>query len=367
MPSPVSPNNGELKFHRLADELRRDILASTWPPGAKLPTDVQLRADTGLALSTIRRAYNLLESQGFVVRRQGAGTFVAEQIVRAGVEGMTIGALVPVTHLYYGEVMRGIETELNAARVGLRFAIHDYDEKAERRRIDDFTTAGVDGLIVVPAGFEHELDLDRVRAFMELPVPVVLLERMPATESPATAIEYVCSDHAGGAFDAVRHLASLGHSRIALLAREEAPSLTGVQRGFHQALAHLRIGGIEIRHSAADWPTRVEHAVAGAQREDCTAALVLGDREATLLLDGARRMGVDVPRDLALVSYDDDIADIAAVPLTAVSPAKHRMGVLAGRIMVQRLQGGDSGPVHQVRLRPRVVVRRSCGAHLSLA
>ncbi|MFQ4147553.1 substrate-binding domain-containing protein [Arthrobacter sp. LAPM80] len=48
------------------------------------------------------------------------------------------------------------------------------------------------------------------------------------------------------------------------------------------------------------------------------------------------------------------------VPLTAVSPAKHRMGRMAAEILLRCLVEADACPIHQVRLRPRLVVRESC-------
>ncbi|UFU05958.1 substrate-binding domain-containing protein [Ruania halotolerans] len=80
------------------------------------------------------------------------------------------------------------------------------------------------------------------------------------------------------------------------------------------------------------------------------------------MLGAARRRGLRVPEDLALVSYDDELADVADVPLTSVAPAKYRVGKLAAEILLRRITDGDAGPVHQVQLRPRIVIRDSCGA-----
>jgi GntR family transcriptional regulator, arabinose operon transcriptional repressor len=92
-----------------------------------------------------------------------------------------------------------------------------------------------------------------------------------------------------------------------------------------------------------------------------TGVVSLGDREATMLLSAARRAGVSVPGQLAIVAYDDDIADLADVPLTAVSPPKYHLGRLAAELLLRRLAEPDL-PRHQVRLRPSIVVRDSCGA-----
>ncbi|MGA4670924.1 substrate-binding domain-containing protein [Propionibacteriaceae bacterium Y1923] len=352
-----------LKYQRLADDLRRDILASVWVQGAKLPTDDELQRERGVALSTVRRAYDVLVAEGLVERRQGAGTFVATRAAPGAGGSVTIGVLVPTTQLYYGQVMQGIEAQLSMGRAGLRFATYQYDSAEEDRRIADLLAAGVDALIVVPTLTTGD-PRARIAALRALPVPVVLMERQPPRDDPGEASEFVCSDHAGGAFDAVQHLAGLGHRRIAMLGRGDAATCAGVRAGYRAALQQSaeRLDGIEIVHANDEWPRRIDRALAELGEAGCTAALVFGDREATLLLHAAARAGLSVPGDLAVVSYDDEFADLAPVPLTAVAPPKHRLGQVAARLALQRLQEGDNGPLEQVLLRPRLVVRDSCGA-----
>ena len=90
--------------------------------------------------------------------------------------------------------------------------------------------------------------------------------------------------------------------------------------------------------------------------------MCLGDREASGLVGVARRAGLDVPGDLAVVAYDDEVADLAEVPLTAVRPPKEELGRLAAQLLLRRLRLGPDAARHQVRIKPAVVVRDSCGA-----
>ncbi|MBC9725450.1 substrate-binding domain-containing protein [Streptomyces sp. TRM68367] len=80
-----------------------------------------------------------------------------------------------------------------------------------------------------------------------------------------------------------------------------------------------------------------------------------------------RTRGLRAPEDLALIAYDDEIASLADVPLTAVAPPKHELGERAARILLDRLDIPDpaAGPVHQLFLQPRLIVRASCGFHAS--
>jgi GntR family transcriptional regulator len=63
----------------IRDDLRVRISAGEWSPGGRLPSEADLAARYGVARMTIRQAVGALASEGIVVRRQGLGTFAAEQ------------------------------------------------------------------------------------------------------------------------------------------------------------------------------------------------------------------------------------------------------------------------------------------------
>ncbi|MEV7619702.1 substrate-binding domain-containing protein [Microbacterium sp. NPDC089321] len=353
-----------LKFEVLADQLRRGILAGTWTAGQKLPTEQELSKETGLSLTTVRRAFDELVAERIVVRRQGAGSFVAHARPREQNARRRIGVLLPDTQLYYPRVLQGIDESLSAAGASLQLATYRYRPEREDEAIASLLDAGVDGLLLAPTLTGLEAPFERAQELLALPVPVVLVERSLQELGPADTTEHVCSDHAGGAFDAVRHLARLGHTRIALLTRSRTVTESGVIQGYRRAIDDLGLpAGLEFSQSKAEWVADAASSALRAVRDfEATAALVFGDREATMLEGAAHRDGISIPDDLAMVSYDDEVADLAGVPLTAVAPPKYRIGRMAGDIMLRRLVEGDECPLHQIRLRPRIVIRRSCGA-----
>lgn len=366
-----------LKFQDLSDDLRRDIIAGTWAVGTKLPTEQQLATETGLSLTTVRRAFEDLVGKGLVVRRQGAGSFVAPQRAQKR-SRFVIGVLLPDTQLYYPRVLQGIEEHLSAHGASLQLSTYHYDFTRENASIQFLLDAGVDGLILVPTLTGLDNPQARAAELMALPVPVVLLERSLDDLGPGDLTEHVCSDHQGGAYDAVMHLHRLGHRKIGLLtraneaARSSNPTQAAVIAGYTAAMAALGLSGSGSAGSGAgmafsatkpEWEAdQAEHMFELLAGSGATAALVFGDREAALLEGAASRHGIRVPEDLALVSYDDEMADLARIPLTAVSPAKHRLGVMAADVLLRRLTEGDACPLYQIRLRPRIVVRDSCGS-----
>ncbi|MFD2010922.1 GntR family transcriptional regulator [Streptomyces narbonensis] len=360
-----TPASGrELKFRALMAELRRGILDGTWPPGSKLPTERALATETGLSVTTVRRAYEDLVALGLVERRQGAGTFAAHRPERGGTGRRIVGVLVPDTTFYYPRVLQGIEKELAADGARLVLACSHYDPVEEDAAVERLLSDGVHGLLLVPSLHTATDPGRRAEELLALPVPAVLVERRLAAHGPGDATEHVCTDHEGGAYDAVRHLHGLGHERIGLVARTDAPTTAPIESGFARALADLGLPAPPPyeRDVMAHWdPDRADRALAALRAAGVTAALCFGDREAALMLGAVRRAGLRVPEDLAMISYDNEFADVAETPLTAVSPPKYQLGRLAAQILLRRLAEGDAAPLHQVQLRPRLVVRASCG------
>jgi DNA-binding LacI/PurR family transcriptional regulator len=87
------------------------------------------------------------------------------------------------------------------------------------------------------------------------------------------------------------------------------------------------------------------------------------DFHASRLVEIALDRGLRVPEDLAIIAYDDENAELAIVPLTAVSAPGRELGELALRMLFERIRSDDPralSPRH-IQLVPRLVVRESCG------
>src|SRR3954470_15775280 len=65
-------------YLRIADELRRRIAEHEWTPGDRLPSRAQIAQECAVGENVVRRAQELLISQGILEGRAGSGTYVAE-------------------------------------------------------------------------------------------------------------------------------------------------------------------------------------------------------------------------------------------------------------------------------------------------
>jgi len=76
---PISPAADGPLYQQIVDRLKREVSEGRLKPGAALPSFRQLAEDLLVSVITVKRAYEELEREGIIFRRQGLGTFVSEQ------------------------------------------------------------------------------------------------------------------------------------------------------------------------------------------------------------------------------------------------------------------------------------------------
>lgn len=79
--SPVKAEHSTA-YARVADAVRRAIADGRYRPGTRLPTQLELSRSFGVSRITVVRALQVLDTEGWIERRQGVGTFVARRDTR---------------------------------------------------------------------------------------------------------------------------------------------------------------------------------------------------------------------------------------------------------------------------------------------
>lgn len=161
----------------------------------------------------------------------------------------------------------------------------------------------------------------------------------------------VCSDHWYGMQLAVRHLTDLGHRRIVLAARDDSPTARALRKAFKEISADLE-DAITVRSS----PDTGLVSVLRAHR--ATAAVLHGDVDALMLVQQLTDAGIKVPGRCSVVAYDDVVAALGSIPLTAVAPPKTDVGKAAAELLLRQLNHTAS-TTERVELLPELKIRSS--------
>jgi DNA-binding LacI/PurR family transcriptional regulator len=172
---------------------------------------------------------------------------------------------------------------------------------------------------------------------------------------------WVDVDNAAGTSAAVRHVAGLGHRRVAFIGWPEGSGVGDERcRGFLTAAQEASLDVVAVERAA----DVMAHGRALADRllaaPESPTAIVCASDVLALGCDAAvRTAGLQPGRDVAICGFDDSpAASLAAVSLTSVRQPLDAAGEAVVRLLVDRLRDPDA-PDEQIVLEPRLVVRHS--------
>jgi LacI family transcriptional regulator len=301
--------------------------------------------ESGVNSATATRVITAIDQLGF--RRN-----LSARNLRRGTETGTIGLILEdLANPFYSVLTRAAEEVARLHGRQVLTGSSDENPARERELALEFCSRRVDGLIVVPAGHQHGYLAQEINAG----TPAVFVDR-PAGNVEA---DTVLVDNVGGTAQAVRHLASHGHQRVAFLG--DAPEIHTADerlRGFREGCAQAGIGfdpGLVVMgpHTAASVGHALEQLL---RRASAPTALVTGNNRITIYALRALATRRERP---ALVGFDDfELADLLDPPVTVVSHDTWSLGRSAAELLFARLDG-DTEPPRRLVLPTRLLPRGS--------
>jgi DNA-binding LacI/PurR family transcriptional regulator len=338
----------------------------------------ELAEELGVSAVTVRRDVEALAEQGRLTRLHGSVAWPeppgsGPAVADAGVDtpapraptGVVLGMVVPSMEHYFAELVRGAQDAVAARGGRLVLGIAHWRSEEDTAQIGRMLDGGVDGLLIQPSWERGVPSPEQEQQMLALRVPAVLVDRRVPAGGRLAGLDSARSDHALGGAAAVHHLVGLGHERISLLAQDN-PTSPQVREGYEAAMAACGLPLPPSLNVDPEDPAGLEAAARSLYRsvaeDGVTAAIVHNDQTAIGVVQRLRERGLSLPDDLSLVAYEDEMAALADVPLTAVAPPRQAVGETAVEMMFARLgaEPGAAAPSRHVSLVPRLTVRASC-------
>ncbi|TVT06564.1 LacI family transcriptional regulator [Amycolatopsis bartoniae] len=305
------------------------------------------RDQPGASRQTRDRVFAAARELGY--RPDNAARLLARS--RSGV----LGVMLTVRNLFHADLVEAIypAAEQQGYEILLSAAL---PERGERRAVEALLGHRCEGLILLGG----ELDPEYVRELGEH-TPTVMVGR----RYPGAGVDSVHVAEAKGVRQVVDHLVRLGHRSIAHLDGGTEAGAAERRRAYLAAMRRHGLGG-HIRVLPGDHTEDSGIQAARALLSDPgdlpTAVFASNDRSGVGFLDALWRAGLQVPRDLSVVGFDDShLAQLSHIDLTSVSQDTERQGQLAVRAVVERL-ADPALPPRELVSQPKLVVRGTTAA-----
>jgi len=353
------PQYAQIK-RRLIDEIR----SGQWAVGGTFPSEAELVARYRVSRSTLVRSLQELVREGYLYRRQGQGTFVAdfrhrqEQLSRLPlfVHSNTNTSSIRANQLML-KILAGMESALGAGLPGviIRQVPHGPLDETTRQLINSLKPRVA---LVVEPSFSPEL----MYALRALDCTIWSLNE-PIDDANSV---YIDQERAG--YMATKFLLDQGRRKIALLngPRQEYWGFAAKHRGFQRALEEA---GIELdvrrvregKHAIDSEAGRTMLRSLLEERVEVDGVVGVSDLKAMGAVALAQELGQKVPEDILVIGIDNTFAADADPPLPSVSMPFEEVGRQAATRARESLDKAESSDavvaLQQIRLQPTLEPR----------
>lgn len=274
-------------------------------------------------------------------------------------ETQAIGLIVPnIENPFFGKMAKHIGKLANSYNYNLLL----FDLEGTENHRDDFLIDlienRVDGIIYVSS---HRC-VEAVNAAKKRSIPFVILDR----EIQKEEINTVIVNNNYGAFIAAEHLIKLGHKNIAFIGGAEDMEISIKRKeGYIEALTE---NGIEVNkdyicygdykmQSGYDCMKKLY-----SKHREITGVIAANDLMAIGALNYLIREGVNVPRDVSIVGFDNiEISESITPSLTTIEYPMERISEIIIDLILRQIKDKDRN-VEVVSLYPKLIVRESCSS-----
>jgi LacI family transcriptional regulator len=275
----------------------------------------------------------------------------------------TIGLIVAdISNKFYAKIARRVEEVASDHGYNVIFCSSDEDEKKEIGLIEMLRERQVDGLLISTTQKESSF-------FTQLKkeqFPFVLFDR----QLPRLSTNYVGVANLEATRDAVTMMIRQGYRRIGLLkiTPSHLSSVREREAGYREALKSngLRFSSELVREVSYEniydeTHTALTSWLKGEVPVD--AIFTINNSIAIACLETLHSMELVIPKDVALISFDDiDLFRLMHPSITALAQPVEDIGERAVHILLELIEGADSQTIRQEILPVRLITRGSCGS-----
>jgi LacI family transcriptional regulator len=248
-----------------------------------------------------------------------------------------IGVLIPdISNPFFAYTVRGMEKVLRPIGYHLLLCSTNEDPDQEVENLRTLASQKVEGILAAPVDSGGNRTI--YKKIAESGIPLVFFDRIV----PNVDVSYVITDNESGVRELVTYLYKSGHRTIGIMTLR-ARSFTGKERlnGVLKACKEL---GITVQNEwIIDGESSEEGGYRAAKRffslcRKPTALIVSNNLMMLGVMKVIKEIGLKVPQDISLVSFDDSHwNEIFEPPITCVAQEPEQMGLIAATLLINNI------------------------------
>lgn len=348
------------RFHDLPEKARTHLVNIK----SQVPKITDVARAAGVSPATVSRVLNGSTgvSKALAAKVQKAAAdlgyvpFSSARALRRQHTRVWAAIVSDIENPFFTAVVRGIEDV--ARKVQHRLVLCNSDENLEREAdyLDVAIAERMAGVVIAVASARES----SVKDLIQSDIPVVAVDRAAGRDVDAVVV-----DNRLGAEDATRHLLENGSRRVACITGPTRVNTANERlEGYRRALQEAG------RDAPSDLIRRADYKEAGGHdaalslltsRNPPDALFIANNPMAAGALRAIRELGLTVPRDVAIVAFDDSPwCALTSPPLTVVAQPAYEIGRVAAELLAT---AGDKRTTRTITLTPRLIVRESSVRH----
>lgn len=355
------------KYYDLMEELRKKILDGEIRAGEKLPSENELSASYGVSRQTVRKALQILQSEGYVYAEHGRGTFCSEMLRHTHKSNNIAVVTTYLSDYIFPRVIRGIDEVMSENGYSIMLKHTNNSRSREAVCLEELIKKDIDGLIIEPSKsqiFCRHTNLYEMLDGYKIPYVFIQGRYSQMKQKP-----HIILDDCKGSFLATDYMISLGHRDI--IGVFKADDSQGIERhkGYVKALGKA---GIPYDADKVVWfhtedrkshpREQIRQMLAKRDEMFFDGIVAYNDQIALEIMKVVEEEGLKCPDDISITGYDDsDMASNYKVPLTTVTHPKEQLGRMAAELLIKLIQNKEIKEEDGiVVIEPELVIRDSC-------
>ncbi|UJH68508.1 LacI family DNA-binding transcriptional regulator [Allomuricauda sp. SCSIO 65647] len=273
----------------------------------------------------------------------------------------TIGLIVPnISDIFYAKIASHIEHKAKEFGYNVVFSSSNEDAQTEHELISSMLNRQVDGLIIASTQKNH----NEILKLKKSNFPFVLIDR----HYPDIETNYVIVDNFGGSKQMTQHLVDQGRTAIGLISiKSELDAMLQRKLGYQVAITDngmipdsKTIKELNFFDYQTEMKKAIKAMVTGAKSVD--AIVFTTHYLAASGLRELRSLGIDVPKEVAIISFDELGAfDLVDPPISASRQPVKDIGNTAVEILVNQMEDKNGKIDNNRVLKTELLIRKSCG------